>query len=91
MKLNLAAFTLTAGLFWAGALLVVALANLAAPSYGAAVLQLAASVYPGYQPGTGVGSVIVGSLYALVDGAIAGAIFGWVYNLMTRAFSAPAR
>jgi hypothetical protein len=33
---------------------------------------------------TGVGSVVTGTLYALVDGAIAGAIFGWLYNLLVR-------
>lgn len=90
MKLNIAALALTAGLFWGAALFIVALANLASPGYGAAFLELSASLYPGYRPGSGVGSVIVGSLYALVDGAIAGAIFGWLYNLLARAFSARA-
>jgi hypothetical protein len=48
----------------------------------AAFLQLCASVYPGYHPGTGMGSVVIGALYALVDGLIGGAIFGWLYNLI---------
>ena len=51
-------------------------------SYGLAFLQLWASIYPGYHPGTGVGSVVIGALYALVDGLIGGAIFGWLYNLI---------
>ena len=33
-----------------------------------------------YHPGTGVGSVVIGTIYALVDGFIGGAIFGWLYN-----------
>lgn len=90
MKLNITALALTAGLFWGAALLIVALANLASPGYGAAFLELSASIYPGYRPGTGAGSVIVGTLYAAVDGAIAGAIFGWLYNLLARAFPAQA-
>jgi hypothetical protein len=29
-----------------------------------------------------MGSVVTGTIYALVDGAIGGAIFGWLYNLV---------
>jgi hypothetical protein len=29
-----------------------------------------------------MGSVVIGALYALVDGLIGGAIFGWLYNLI---------
>ena len=43
--------------------------------------QLCGSIFPGYRPGTGMGSVVTGTIYALVDGAIGGAIFGWLYNL----------
>jgi hypothetical protein len=28
-----------------------------------------------------MGSVVIGTIYALVDGVIGGAIFGWLYNL----------
>ena len=84
MRVNVAALAVTAGLFWGAALLVVAIANLIWPAYGVALLDLAASVYPGYRPGSGFGSVVTAALYALVDGAIAGAIFGWLYNLLAR-------
>lgn len=90
MRLNITALTLTAGLFWGGAILIVALANLIWPGYGRTFLDLAASIYPGYRPGTGIGSVITGTLYGLVDGAIGGAIFGWLYNLLTRQRPGPA-
>lgn len=30
----------------------------------------------------GFGSVIVVTLYALLDGAVTGAVFGWLYNLV---------
>lgn len=80
MRLNVAALSLTAGLFWSAAILIVGTANLMFPGYGQAFLQLVASVYPGYHPGPGFGQVIIGSLYGLVDGAIGGALFGWVYN-----------
>jgi hypothetical protein len=52
------------------------------PSYGQALLQICASIYPGYHSGTGLGSVLMGTIYALVDGYVGGAIFGWLYNLV---------
>ena len=84
MKLNVTALTLTGGLFWGAAMLMVALANLIWPGYGRVFLDLAASIYPGYRPGSGMGSVVIGALYGLVDGAIAGTIFGWLYNVMAQ-------
>jgi hypothetical protein len=84
MKINVIALALTAGLFWAASLLVVGSANVIWPGYGRAFLELAASLYPGYHPGPAIGSVITGTLYALVDGTIAGAVFGWLYNLLSR-------
>lgn len=84
MRFNVTALTLTAGLFWGAAMFIVALANLIWPGYGRAFLEVTASVYSGYHPGSGVGSVIMGTLYAMVDGAIAGALFGWLYNLLSR-------
>ena len=84
MRCNVTAAALTVGLFWGAAMLVVGSANLAWPGYGRAFLDVAASIYPGYRPGAGMGSVITGTLYGLVDGTIAGAVLGCLYNLLTR-------
>ena len=84
MSLNAKALALAAGTVWGGCLLLVGLINLAFPSYGLAWLQLAASIYPGYHGPAGLGSVVVVMLYGLVDGAVAGAVFGWVYNRVAR-------
>ncbi len=84
MKLKVTALMLAGGLLWGGAVLVVAWANLMWPDYGRAFLELCASIYPGYTPGTGAGSVITGALYALVDGGIGGALLAWLYNLFVR-------
>ena len=81
MRLNIAALSMASGLLWGGCILVVAAANLIWPNYGLVFLQLCASIYPGYHPGTGIGSVVTGTIYALVDGAVGGAIFVWLYNL----------
>lgn len=82
MQFNIAAISIASGLFWGGCLVIVGASNLIWPSYGQAFLQWSASIYPGYHPGFGAGSVIIGTVYAFVDGAIAGAIFGWLYNLI---------
>lgn len=79
MKLNLKGLTAAAAITWGGCFFLVAMANLIWPPYGEAWLQLGQSIYPGYAPG-GFGSVIVVTLYALLDGAVAGAVFAWLYN-----------
>jgi len=84
MRVNVPALALALGVFWGAAMLIVALANLIWPGYGRAFLDLAASVYPGYRPESGLGSAIVGTLYALVDGAVAGAVVAWLYNVVAR-------
>ena len=67
MKFNITALALTAGVIWGGAMLVVTSANLIWPSYGQTFLDLIASIYPGFRPGSGVSSVIVGTIYGLVS------------------------
>ncbi len=79
MRFSVKTMAITIGVFWAVVFFFVGLAQQIWPSYGAEFLALMDSLYPGYAPG-GFGSVIVGSLYALVDGMIAGAIFAWLYN-----------
>jgi len=87
VRLNVKALALTVGLFWGLAFLIVASANLIWPNYGRPFLDLVASVYPGYHPSSGLGSVLAGTLYGLVDGAIGGAMFGWLYNLLAHRYS----
>lgn len=79
MRFDPKALALTFGLLWGGCVLCAALAHLVWPAYGTAFLDAVASIYPGYQVGGG-GTVVVGTLYALLDGAVCGALFAWVYN-----------
>ena len=90
MRFHVTALAITAGLFWGGAILLVGAANAVWPSYGLAFLNLAASVYPGYHPGAGMGSVITGTFYGVVDGAIGGAILAWIYNFVADRLSGSA-
>ena len=84
MSLNIKALALTTACIWGGCLFLTGLANLAFPAYGLAWLRLAASIYPGYQGPAGLGSVILVTAYGLVDGAVGGMLFGWLYNRMAR-------
>lgn len=80
MRLNLKATAAAAAVLWGGCYLFVALLNWWFPPYGEAWLQLARSIYPGYRATAGFAGVIVVTLYALLDGAVAGLVIGWTYN-----------
>ena len=84
MRLNVKALAIAAGLIWGAAVLVTGLAHQVWPGYGGAFLDLVASIYPGFHA-AGLGQVIVGTLYALVDGAGCGALIAWVYNVAAKA------
>ena len=81
MKLSIKGLAISAAIIWGAALLILGSANLMFSGYGSNFLEVIGSVYPGYQPGTGISSVIIGSLYGVVDAGIGGAIFAWLYNL----------
>jgi len=81
MKLNLKALTIAFAILWAGVVFIVGVANLIWPGYAKDFLLMLASIYPGYKASGLFGDMIAGSLYALIDGAIIGLIFGWLYNL----------
>lgn len=80
MKLSIKKFALTCSIIWGLAILIVSTSNLIWPSYGAVFLTVVASIYPGYEAMRGVSSIIVGTLYAIVDAGIGGAVFAWLYN-----------
>jgi len=79
MNLNVKAFAIACAVLWAACVLLIGLGNLIWPDYGVAFLGTVSSIYPGYEVG-GFGSVIVGTLYALVDGFIGGIVLAWLYN-----------
>lgn len=84
MKLSVKSLTIASAVLWGGACLMVAVFNIIWPGYGKAFLDVISSIYPGYQVTGTVGSVIVGALYAMLDGAVGGAVFGWIYNCFAR-------
>lgn len=81
MKLSVKGLVVASALLWASALLLTGIGNLIWAGYGNAFLEAMSSVYPGYKVDSGVTGVITGTLYALVDGGVAGGLFALIYNL----------
>jgi hypothetical protein len=63
-------------------MLIVGLINLADPRYGGEFLRTMSSIYPGADTARTLGSVLLGTVYGFVDGAIA----GWLFGLLATAF-----
>jgi hypothetical protein len=84
MTLSVKALATVGAVLVGGTLLLVAVANLTFPGYGDALLQVAASLYPGYHGPAGFGSVLIVALYGAVDGVVGGAVIALIYNAMMR-------
>jgi len=90
MRLNVKAMAITGAVLWAACVFLVGLANQIWDGYGTGMLELVASIYPGYHGPAGFGSVIVVTMYAAVDGLVAGTVFGWLYNTVAGGGANPA-
>jgi hypothetical protein len=86
MQLAAKPFAIACALLWGGAILVIGLANQIVPSYGELFLQVMSSVYPGFHHSGTVRDLLVGAGYGLVDGAVVGLLFAWLYNFCSGQF-----
>ena len=84
MKLSIKSITIATALVWGGCVAGVGLVNLDSPSYGTVFLQCVSSIYPGFHNSRNIVDVLVALGYALVDGAIGGAIFAFLYNFFCK-------
>ena len=91
MRLSVKALSLTMAIVAGSALLLIGIGNIGLSGYGAAALELAASIYPGYHGPGGIGSVVVVTLYATLDGAVVGALIAWLYNVLAKERGAGAQ
>lgn len=80
MKLSLKSMIIAGALFKAIGFLFISLMNLVLRPYGGAYLALLSSLYPGYDPVSVPTGIVVGTFYSLLAGALAGLLFGWLYN-----------
>lgn len=91
MKLNVAALAIACAILWGACVFLVGLADMAVPGYGGAFLAMVASIYPGFHAGANFLVLLLGTGLALADGAIAGAIVAWLYNVVADMQSQTAR
>jgi hypothetical protein len=81
MKLSPKALAVTLGVLWGGAMLILGGLNMVIPPYGADILVVMGSVYPGiYGAGT-MSEALMGGAYGAIDGALGGLLIAWIYNV----------
>ncbi len=68
------------GVLWA--FYVVGLGIIAMFGWGTALVATLASLYIGY--GASIVGVLIGAVWAFVDGFIAGVVIAWVYNAVAK-------
>ncbi len=81
MRLSIRGKAIAGGLLWGGGILCVGLTHLARPTYGVNFLDMISSVYPWLHGSRGFRYLAISTIDGLIDGAVAGILFGWLYNL----------
>jgi hypothetical protein len=90
MKLSVIGLACAFAVVWGAACFLTGVGNLISQTYGREFLLLLSSIYPGYKATASFGQVIIGTTYGIVDAGIAGAVFAWLYNLVSARFGSPA-
>ena len=80
MHLSVKALAVAGATVFGASMFLVAVGNIGLGGYGGALLEVAASIYPGYHGPGGFGSAVVVGLYAALDGAVAGALIALIHN-----------
>lgn len=75
-RLSVKGFAWACAVFWGLAVLLLGVAGMM--GYGQPLITSLSSLYLGYAATTA--GVLVGTVWALIDGLIGGAIFAWLYN-----------
>ena len=82
MRLSPKALAIAGAVVWGGyGMLLTGILHLLLPRYGEHFLLTMTSIYPGYHAARYWADVLVGAGYGIVDGAIAGLLIAWTYNL----------
>ena len=84
MRLSVKGMAIAGALLWGGGFLIAGLLNLGYAGYAENFLQVMSSLYPGFHASHTFGDVVIGACYALLDGALSGLIFAWLYNVFSR-------
>ena len=83
MKFNVLAAAITGGVAVAIAIGFTGVIEIFSEGYGRPVLELFASVYPGYTASGGIGDLAIGCLWGAMDGMVGGGLLAWLYNYVS--------
>jgi len=75
-RLSVKGVAFACAVLWGLAILMLGVAGML--GYGRALIESLGSLYLGYA--ATMNGVLVGTVWALVDGLVGGAIFAWLYN-----------
>ena len=81
------AISYTAAIMLGCMMFLVGLINMVKPDFGMTFLQAVGSLDPGFYVTHTFGSVMIGTIYGVLQGLIVGCIFGLVYDVMMRSQS----
>lgn len=81
MKIDSIRLGLSTGILWAGGLLFLGI-FVSLFNWGTPLMVVLASIYKGY--GASISGIIIGTLWALLDGFFAGFFVGWLYNKLPK-------
>ena len=83
MKFNVLAAAITGGVAVAIAIGFTGVLGMSSEGYGKPVLELFASVYPGYTASGGIGDLAIGCFWGAIDGMVGGGLLAWLYNYVS--------
>ena len=83
MKFNVLAAAITGGVAVAIAIGFTGVVEIYSEGYGRPVLELFASVYPGYTASGGIGDLAIGCFWGAIDGMFGGCLLAWFYNYVS--------
>jgi len=80
MKLNPYAAALSLAAVCGSWLLIMGSIHLRNPAFGNEFLSMFSGLHPGFHMDRTLGDLLVGIGYAMMDGAVVGLLFAWLYN-----------
>ncbi len=86
MKLNIKAFALTCGIFWALTVFLMTVFMILRND-PCSFMDNLSTVYIGYS--VSWSGAVIGTVWGFIDGLIGGAVFAWLYNKLAGGQSPP--
>lgn len=83
MKFNVLAAAITGAIAVAGSIGFIGVIEMYSEGFGRPILEIFASVYPGYSASGGIGDLAIGCFWGSIDGMFSGGLLSWIYNYVS--------